>query len=193
MIAATLTAMQTRLSALLPAVIPVSILASSSDFGTQIQERVRKTSAVMLAFMGGTRMDDDRARIDAEFIALVVVSSVSLVKRADGPLGMAHLVELVGAALHGLLIPEAGSLTLANVANLWADDLDKQGLSLFALTFRAPLPLVLADDPTINLAALVTVHSDWIIDDATPVPPAAALPLADSVGSITVTLPQEVP
>jgi len=179
-----------RAKQVLGAAIHYEALPATADLDAQLAARAKRFPAVFVAFLGGPAIGGDTVLLDAEFAMLVVTMGASEATRREGKQGAVTILERLVPALHGHIVADIGSLSLASVTNLFAPALDEKGLSLYAASYRIKLPMELDADPANNLAPLTTIHADWQL--ARPVDPAAPLPLpagaADAVD--VVSFPQ---
>ena len=119
-------------------------------FGAQeLHDRLRAAPAVYVGFLGGQAVGSDTAAVlDARFALYAMTQSAGgeLARRIGDArsLGAYDIIEAVAPALHGLRIQAGdppvpvdgcGTLTFLDAANLWAEELDKEGVSLYSATF----------------------------------------------------------
>lgn len=176
-----------RAAQVLGAVAHYEALPASLDIEGQLGARLQKLPAVFVAFMGGAQTEATGVVVDADFVVLMVTGSASEAVRRAGKIGAIPILERLVPALHGLRVDGAGSLNFQSVANLFSPALDAKGITIYSAAYRIRLPLTLIDDPAWSLAALETLHADWVTD--APVDPDATLPLPSATAADTVTLP----
>jgi len=168
----------------------------------EISARPRRAPAVYVAFLGGTPRSNDDLVVDGNF-ALYVLQEVGneeqrrrgVTKIVDGEpvrIGGAYSVlELIVPEIHNMTVPEAGSLGCTGIYNLFSDELDRKGVSLYSATFSIPMPLPRRTSEDVA-GIFATFHADWTPQPG-PVPAEGPIPLEDGVpiASDHVTLPQE--
>jgi hypothetical protein len=170
----------------------VETLPAALD-AAELKRRLRVSPAVYIAFLGGTARGENAVVIDGSFAVYFLVSGKAEESRRRGsPInakgGAYALIEAVLPNLQGLVVKGVGSLTLGEVSNLFADELDNEGITLFAATFTMPLTLRLMNADEIG--KFLDFHADWIVPPH-PVPPqGTVLPDGDADTSDDVQLPQ---
>lgn len=161
----------------------------------ELQSRLRNAPAVYVSFLGGPAIPENEATIEGEYVLYFLTRNVGGEKQrrvGDATaIGAYELMKIVIPAVNGLRIADVGSLTFKSLANLFAESLDAQGMSLYSAAFTIPMVFDTPDPPIGNVAPFETFHADWIL------PPGqtytAALPAAaDAVAAQDdVSLPQE--
>lgn len=122
---------------------------------------------VYVAFLGGGRRaaGGTEATIDARFSLYVCTGHPTELARRHGDaqqVGAYHLITALVPALHGLVVPRVGSLDLDDVQNLFTGSVERQALTVYALTFRLPLTFD-ATAPDELLAPFETFDAHWDI------------------------------
>jgi hypothetical protein len=147
----------------------------------EMKARARQPGA-FVAFMGGEARKSQPLILDANFSVFYLVDTGNELQRRRGvttlgdggpaPSGGAYLlIEIITPAVHGLKVP-GGTLLCTGIANLFADELDRLGVSLYSANFTVPIALLA---PTAaDLAELHLVHADWLMGRA---PTGAPIPL----------------
>lgn len=177
-----------------------SIPASFS--AEELADRLRLAPAVYVGFLGGQAVAEDSTTVlDAEFMVYALTQNASgeRARRRGDPtaIGAYEIIETVVPELHGMKImagappvrvPGTGTLTFKSLANLWAEQLDKEGVSLYAATFT--VELTFTKGLPANIGDFIRFGAQYDIPPlshyAGPLPaPAAAVDAAD-----IVTLPQ---
>lgn len=109
---------------------------------------------VLVAFSGGVpaRIGELEPTIDSQWAVYAVTSHPSgQAARRRGnaqALGAYELISrLVVPALHGRDVPDAGVAHLVRVDNLFTGSVERQGLAVYAATFRVPMPFSVLPDP----------------------------------------------
>lgn len=109
----------------------------------ELQRRRRVAPAVYIAFLGGSGLRETTPAIDATFAAFAMTEGAGdeSARRRGGAvtIGAYEIMEAVAAKLDGLVVDGVGSLVLDDVANLFSDKLDAEGLSLYSASFKIPL------------------------------------------------------
>jgi phage gp37-like protein len=161
---------------------------------------LRLVPGVYVSFGGGgvPRQGATGLELDSRWIVYVGTGHASgetARRRGDAlQAGAYELLEVLLPRLHGLLVPNVGSVRVTDVSNLWTGSIDRQGLAVYAIALTLPMALdiVAGDDvlaPFETFAALYDVpphdifaeHRKWLDGVATTTAPDAA---------DTVTLPQ---
>lgn len=120
--------------------------------------RLRLAPAVYVSFLGGPATEETTAAIDAEWALYFLMQNPAGEKgRRRGEDGAYQLLRLVVPAIHGLVVEDVGSLSLGAVNNLFNEQLDRAGLSLYAASFRLPMLFPPLEPKDI----LALVHADW--------------------------------
>ena len=166
----------------------------------ELERRVRTSPAIYVSFLGGTARDETGVLIDAAFGIFFLVGGPREEERRRGaetrsttsgvlPKGGAYsLMQAVLPHLHGLVVAGTGSLTLREVSNLFSDELDGLGVTLYSAEFRVPLRMALMNGD--DLAKFLDFYADWIVP-AHDIPPAGTpLPYGEADTSDDVQLPQ---
>jgi phage gp37-like protein len=154
----------------------------------ELKRRRRPSPAIYVAFLGGAPREENELVIDAEFGVFFLTQGASEIRRRRGDEtrstdagslrtgGAYSLMQAVAPYLHGFVAPN-GSLSCTGMHNLFADELDAEGVSLYSASFRVPVQIerILPAD----LADFLKLHADWIFPGPLhAVPPAGtALPL----------------
>lgn len=109
---------------------------------------------VLVSFGGGApaRIGELEPTIDGQWSVYAVTSHPSgQAARRRGnaqALGAYDLIaRLVVPALHGHDVPDAGPAHLVRVDNLFTGSIERQGLAVYAATFRVPMPFSVLGDP----------------------------------------------
>lgn len=130
---------------------------------------LRVAPAVYITFNGGKRPGNpgaSAAAIDARWIFYVVTAHASgeaARRRGDGKqVGAYELIDVLVPALNGHLVPDEGTLALDSVENLYSGKVDKQGVTVYAITLQ-----MLKHWPTevdeAALASFETFDAQWDI------------------------------
>jgi hypothetical protein len=159
----------------------------------EVHARNRLAPAVYVAFLGGTPIAENELVLDAEFAVFVLTAGANERQRRRGAApaqgsGAYQLMMLILPLLHGYALPEIGTLTCTGVQNLFSDELDKLGISLYGATFKVPLVIEAGDDPEGRIADFLTFHADYVLPAHDP-GRVAPLPLAAPDLAETDTLP----
>jgi phage gp37-like protein len=153
-----------------------------------LQNALQFAPGVYVAFLGGAQRPENETILDAQFYVYVVTGEPLEVDRRRGgalrSIGAYGIIELLAPALHGLSIPDAGTLSLGRVQNLYGDKLLDLGGTVYALPCSIPLPL-----PGLDIAALpdfLRCYADWDMssprnDPQTPTQPDGQIDAQDQI------------
>lgn len=124
--------------------------------------------AVYVSFLGGQR--DRRA---GEFVLQSRWAVIALTNHASGQAarrrgdgqtaGAYEILDLLAPALDGLVIPDAGTVAVEQIRNLYSGAVDRQGLSAYALVLALPLCFPDTVDPA-TLDDFLMAHVDYDIN-----------------------------
>ena len=171
------------------------------DWDDEMLKRLlRAVPGCFVAFAGGARSgaaSAAEARIDSRWVVYVCTGHASgeAARRRGNQVqaGAYELIAMLAPRLHGLRIAGVGSASLLDVQNLYTGSIDRQGLSVYALTLSLPMLFELVADaaqltPFVTFDAQYDVppftteqHDEWLQGDYTTATPDAR---------DTVTLPQ---
>lgn len=132
----------------------------------ELTKRLRNAPAVYVSFLGGQAIRENEASIEGEFVVYFLTRNAGGEKqRRTGDataIGAYDLMQLCIPALQGLPVPDVGSLSLKSVANLFAETLDAQGMSLYSAAFAIPMAF---ETPELggNIAPFERFHADWVL------------------------------
>lgn len=164
-----------------------------------LQRLLRAVPGVFVVFSGGARNSGPgqvEASIESRWTVITATGHASgeaARRRGDAlQVGAYELITLLAARLHGLVVPNVGTLSMLDVANLYTGSIDRKGLAVYAMTFSLPLTFELQPDvdltPFVTFAAQLDVpphtpdrHPAWLAGDYSQSHPDAR---------DTVTLPQ---
>lgn len=138
-----------------------------------LKRLVRAVPGVFVVFSGGPSRPGMTAEIDARWVLYVVTGHASgeaARRRGDGLDAGAYLITaMLVSALHNWS-PDlsTNSLELVDVANLYTGSIDRQGVAIYAITFKAPLAFA-AIDPG-ELADFLTFVSNLDMPQHSPLP-----------------------
>lgn len=123
-----------------------SVETLPGDWDDEMLKRfAHSVPAAFISWPGGERTDAGgatEARIDARWVVLVATGHPTEVRRRTGDarqVGAYELVTVLAPNLHGLAVPGVGSLGLVNVQNLYTGSIERQALTVYALTFSLPI------------------------------------------------------
>jgi phage gp37-like protein len=149
--------------------VPASLSAE------ELVDRLRLAPAVYVGFLGGDDVSTDTNTILAAKFAVYALTENAAGEKArrrgDGsPLGIGayDIIEAVLPTLNGMSItagappapvPGAGTLYLEQVFNLWAEELDRKGVSLYSAAFKVNLEL--ATPGADALAPFTSFQAQW--------------------------------
>lgn len=137
------------------------------DFDDDTMKRLlRATPGVFVLWAGGGARQVGGT--SAAIAALVVVYTVTAHasgeaarRRGDSQqVGAYELVQTLVPALHGHKVPEVGSLNLTRIENLYNGSFDRQGVTIYGLTFELPMSLPATVDED-TLADFETFNAKW--------------------------------
>lgn len=125
-----------------------------SDWDQDMLRRFAKLApAVLIAFVGGVVKEtgaSDSVTIESQWAVIAITAHASgeaARRRGDAQqIGAYEIVETLIPRLHGATIPDEGSLSLGEIQNLWNGDVEKQGLTVYAMRFTMPMTLVYQAD-----------------------------------------------
>jgi len=156
------------------------------DWDDEMLRRFLKlVPGVLLAFAGGTQSTSAgaaEARLQSRWIVYVLTGHPTEAARRRGDaqqLGAYQLVQLLLPWLHGLQVPDVGSMHLVDVQNLFTGTVERQGLTVYAITLGLEMAfeLVPADELLAPFETFVAqydlpphtpaLHPAWLIDDNT--------------------------
>ncbi|HEY1505755.1 MAG TPA: phage protein Gp37 [Stellaceae bacterium] len=161
----------------------------------ELQRRLRNVPGVYVAFLGGAAIQETEAAIDAEYVLYFLTRNAGSEKqRRTGDataIGAYELMKLVVPAINGLRIKDVGSLTFKSIANLFAENLDAQGISLYSAAFTIPMVFDTADPPIGEVTPFETFHADWILKPTQSYTGTLPAPAQDVAAQDDVSLPQE--
>jgi phage gp37-like protein len=145
----------------------------------EVKTRLRAAPAIYVTFLGGKPREEASAMIDAEWGIFVLTMNASGERaRRTGDataVGAYELLELVIPAVQALSAA-SGSFKLGGVNNLFKEELDRLGFSLYSASFTVPMVFQRSDAA---LPAFETFHADWVKPPVSRPPP--ALPMTDGV------------
>jgi phage gp37-like protein len=150
----------------------------------EMKDRLRNGPGIFVAFIGGTPRGENALCLDAQFGVFVMASGA--VEKPRRRAAEALLLAVV-PHLHGLVVEGAGSLTCTDVNNLFNEQLDGMGISLYGAVFKLPLTLERLDSDT--LADLLEVSLQWMAPPHAPPPAGTPLPFAGADAGDDIALP----
>ncbi len=173
-IAATEDAMVDAVRALLGQRLRTVGSVPASFSAQELHDRLRGAPAVYVGFLGGQAVPSDTAVVlDARFAVYALTQSAAgeqARRRGDAvSIGAYDIIEAVSPRLHGLRItagdpPVAvegtGTLTFVEAANLWAEELDRAGVSLYSATFGIQLAFAPPDIDRLGVFATFVPQYD---------------------------------
>lgn len=134
---------------------------------------LRLAPGVFVVFGGGARNPehDDQAVIDAKWGLMAVTTHASgeLARRrgdTSGMIGAYEIIETCVQLLHQHDVPEQGRMLLDDVQNLFTDELENQGASLYGAEFSLPMTIAPSNAPGASLDDFLTF--DGVFDLAPP-------------------------
>jgi phage gp37-like protein len=166
----------------------------------ELKRRLRIAPAIYVSFLGGQPREENELVIDAEFGVFFLVQGPRELTRRRGdetrsaPEGMMRtggaysLLQAVAPYLQGFVVPGVGSLHCTGVHNLFAEELDAEGVSLYSASYSIPVQLKRLEPA--DLEAFLTFHADWIFPPHAVPPQGTKLPLAQPDATDIVDLPQ---
>lgn len=200
-IAATEDAMVAAIAALLGNRVRTVDTVPASFSTEELADRLRLAPAVYVGFIGGASRDENAAVIDADFVVYALTQNASgerARRRGDATaIGAYEIIEAVAPALHGMAItagapPVAidgtGTLSFTGINNLWAEQLDAEGVSLYSANFRVVLTFTAAAPG--DLGDFETFSAQWDIAPQSHYRGDLPAPGADVDATQIVTLPQ---
>lgn len=138
---------------------------------------------VFVVFAGGSAQRDTTQILGRWIVVGVTAHKGGELARRHGDareIGAYEIVETVVALLHDVTVPDVGTLTFSDVANLFSAANEARGLAIYGAAFDLPMELAPPIDGSDPLDDFLTFHAD------TDVAPADGVPEAGD----TVTLPQ---
>jgi phage gp37-like protein len=133
----------------------------------ELLKRLRNAPAIYVAFLGGQALPENEAAIDGEYVLYFLTRNAGGEKqrRTGDPTaaGAYDLMQYVVPAVQGLVVPDVGSLSLKSIANLFAESLDAQGLSLYSAAYTIPMVFATPDPNGGNVAPFERFHADWVL------------------------------
>ena len=124
----------------------------------ELAMRLRGAPGIYVCFLGGPAQEETSAAIDADWALYFLAQGAGgEEQRRRGPGGAYQLLRLVIPEVHGMVVEGVGSLSLGAVHNLFNEQLDRLGYSLYSAAFKLPMlfPPLEAKD------LLALVHADW--------------------------------
>lgn len=152
------------------------------DWDDEMLKRfLRAVPGVFVAFAGGAAAPAgaQEARLQSRWVAYVVTGHPNELARRQGDaqqLGAYQLLAVVLPFLHGLNVPGVGTLSLVDVANLYTGTIDRQALTVYAVTLGMEMgfDLVPADEALAPFETFVAqydtpphspaLHDDWLAE-----------------------------
>jgi phage gp37-like protein len=169
--------------------------APNAFSGQEAADRLRLAPACYVGFMGG---DSEGTQVtpamDGSFVVYVVTENAAgeeARRRGDvTAIGAYDLVEITASVIHELTVPDIGTLMFSGCFNLFAEELDQIGLSVYSVAFKVPMFLPLPDlSATLNNFATFEAQYDIapFLTHTEPLPDAAT---SVDAGSDQLSLPQ---
>lgn len=133
------------------------------EFDTQtLKSLVRQSPGVYWSFLGGRAVPDQLARIEGRWAMYAVTGHASgQAARRTGDrseVGAYELVSLLLPVFHHYSVPDAGSLKLQQVENLFNGTYERQGVAIYAASFV--LPMTFEPELPENIHDFITFHSE---------------------------------
>jgi len=129
-----------------------------------LKEILIQAPAVYVAFTGGTPGNIDDANIEARWVVFPVTGHASGQKaRRHGDavqIGANEITCRLTAGLHNHVVPDTGTLKLRNISIIFSGALDRQGCTIYGLTFGLPMQFEDAD-LLAGLDDFITFHADY--------------------------------
>jgi phage gp37-like protein len=123
-----------------------SVVSAPGDWDKDMLKRrlLAMVPCVLVVFAGGPAMASGGqvASIEAHWRVIVASGGPNEeARRVDDTqfLGAYSMLQLLIPKLDGLKIPDEGTLDLIELENLYSGEVDKQGLTLYGLTFTHPM------------------------------------------------------
>jgi len=142
-----------------------------AGFGAdELKNRLRTAPGLFVAFLGGPRRGGTSTVITATFAVFALTAQPIEAQRRQGDartIGAYEMISIAAAALDGHVIKGVGTLTLSQVANLYAAELEAIGVALYSASFEIPLALKLPEDPA-ALADFLKIFVQWDVPPAQP-------------------------
>lgn len=115
---------------------------------------LRSTPGVFVVFAGGPRLPEfqDAVVVDGSWSFFVVTTHASgelARRRGDNrEIGAYECIEILAPLFHNAIVPgAAGPMELADIANLFDDQLERKGAALYSVSFQMPTPIADDDAP----------------------------------------------
>lgn len=145
-----------------------NVLRKVGSVPGQLTEQVFKTMlatapAVYVAFLGGR--NDDSYKWLATFAVYVVTGQGAQDQRRSGDarvIGAYDILNRLIPAINGHTVADVGTLEFQRVQNLFSLTLDKQGLTVYPITFEIYMPMTYEAD-TDAMDAFITYHAEHSI------------------------------
>jgi phage gp37-like protein len=119
-----------------------AVVAAPGDWDKDMLKRrlLAMVPCVLIVFAGGPSTDAGAttAAIEAHWRVIAATGGPNEEARRAGDsqfIGAYEMVEALIAQLDGFTVPDVGTLNLLDVENLYSGEIDKQGLSIYGLTF----------------------------------------------------------
>lgn len=129
----------------------------------------RAVPGVYVAWSGGAATSGNRAGIDSRYAVYVMTGHASgerARRRGDNrDLGAYEILERLVPGLHGLKIEDVGSLQLERVDNLYSDQLDKEGVVIYGVSFALNKMMFPAPMDVASLADFAIFHANHQVPD----------------------------
>lgn len=144
------------------------------DWDDEMLKRFLKmVPGVLLAFAGGTQSTSAgaaEARLQTRWIVYVLTGHPTEEARRRGnqqQLGAYQLLQLLLPWLHGMKVPDVGSFSLVDVQNLFTGSVERQGLTVYAITLGLEMAFDLVP-PDAALAPFETFVAQYDVQPKTP-------------------------
>lgn len=127
------------------------------------------TPAAFLSFAGGERNTAGgaaEARIDGRWMVFAATGHPTEAARRRGTavaVGAYELVEVLAGRMHGLKVPQVGTLSLLSVQNLFTGSVERQALTVYAMAFSLPTVFD-GSAPDALLAPFITFDAQYDIE-----------------------------
>ncbi|MCW5666481.1 MAG: DUF1834 family protein [Piscinibacter sp.] len=144
----------------------VTIDSLPGDWDDQMLKTfLAQTPCLLLAFSGGEAADRGDAILNTRWLVYIGTAHASgqaARRRGDAlQAGAYELLEFVVIpALHGRVVPEVGTLMLDSIDNVWTGQVERQGLAIYAASFRLQVDFTPQADES-GLTPLETFYAQY--------------------------------
>ncbi|EMQ6642054.1 DUF1834 family protein [Pseudomonas aeruginosa] len=152
---------------------------------TTLKAARREVPGVYVAWSGGAAAPGTRAAINSRYAVYVVTGHASgerARRRGNGrDMGAYEILERIVPGLHGMTVPDVGSLQLERVDNLYSDQADREGVVVYGAVFALNKMQFPAAKDASDLADFATFHANHQVPDGPDTETHQTLPTGSEV------------